>query len=175
MLLFSAASHDLPYYSKYLLCAAYLASHNPPRTDPIHFSRFASTKRKRTRNPSSTLGTTRNRSTLSSTANTTLTNPSNSRNRKIPRRLLAASPFPLERLLAIFHAIVPGKAPVTADVYMQIATLTGLRLLVRGGTAGTVGGDAVEAAARWRVNVGWEYALTVGRSVGFEMEEFVAE
>lgn len=45
---------------------------------------------------------------------------------------------------------------------------------MRAGTAG-MGGDAVEAGARWRVNVGWEYALTVGRSIGFEMEEFVAE
>jgi len=58
---------------------------------------------------------------------------------------------------------------------MQVATLTGLRLLVRGGTAAGAGGDSVDAGARWRVNVGWEYALTVGRSVGFEMEEFVAE
>lgn len=67
---------------------------------------------------------------------------------------------------------MPNKAPSTADVYIQVATLTGLRLLVRGGTTA---GDVVEAGARWRVNVGWEYAVTVGRSVGFEMEEFVAE
>jgi len=42
-----------------------------------------------------------------------------------------------------------------------------------GGAGG--GGDALDAGARWRVNVGWEEAVTVGRGVGFEMEEFIDE
>jgi len=53
--------------------------------------------------------------------------------------------------------------------------------LVRSGGAGAAagtsgaGGDALDAGARWRVNVGWEEAVTVGRGVGFEMEEFIDE
>ena len=66
-------------------------------------------------------------------------------------------------------------------MYSQVATLAGLRLLVRSGGAGAAagtsgaGGDALDAGARWRVNVGWEEAVTVGRGVGFEMEEFIDE
>jgi origin recognition complex subunit 5 len=40
-------THDLAYYSKYLLCAAYLASYNPARLDPIYFMKGSEKKRKR--------------------------------------------------------------------------------------------------------------------------------
>lgn len=40
-------THDLPYYSKYLLCAAYLASYNPARQDAIHFMKTSERKRRK--------------------------------------------------------------------------------------------------------------------------------
>ncbi len=43
----SAVSHDLPYYSKYLLCAAYLASYNPAKQDAIYFVKSSEKKRRR--------------------------------------------------------------------------------------------------------------------------------
>lgn len=39
--------HDLPYYSKYLLCAAYLASYNPSRQDVAFFTKTGDFKKKR--------------------------------------------------------------------------------------------------------------------------------
>lgn len=46
MLMF-LVTHDLPYYSKYLLCAAYLASYNPARQDPIYFMKSSEKKRRK--------------------------------------------------------------------------------------------------------------------------------
>ncbi|KAJ9666134.1 hypothetical protein H2201_003812 [Coniosporium apollinis] len=145
-----AITHDLPYYSKYLLCAAYLASYNPARQDPIYFMK-ATDKRRRKRGGGTAL--------------------SRSKNRKIPRHLLTPSPFPLERLLAIFRAIVPHAVPQSADIYTQIATLASLRLLLRSGVGG---GDALDASCKWRVNFGWDFVTGLGRSVGFEVAEFLA-
>lgn len=38
---------ELPWYSKYLLLAAFAASHNPPETDTQYFSRMSSGKRRK--------------------------------------------------------------------------------------------------------------------------------
>lgn len=38
---------DIPYYSKFTLCAAYLASHNPPRTDHVFFAEWTEKKKRR--------------------------------------------------------------------------------------------------------------------------------
>src|ERR1700748_363908 len=36
--------HELPYFTKFILCAAYLASYNPPRQDRIYFMKFSDRK-----------------------------------------------------------------------------------------------------------------------------------
>ncbi len=43
----TTGSHDLPLFSKYLLCAAYLASYNPARQDPVFFMRSSERKRRK--------------------------------------------------------------------------------------------------------------------------------
>lgn len=148
-------AHDLPYYTKFTLIAAYLASFNPARMDALYFMK--ATERKRRKKGG---GTARGRP---------------SQKRKIPRHLFAASTFTLDRLLAILHAILPHDVRTTIDVYTQIATLTSLRLLVRGGGIG--GSDALEAGGKWRVGgqVGWEYVLGLARSVDFNLTDYVAE
>jgi origin recognition complex subunit 5 len=40
-------AHELPYFAKYLLCAAYLASFNPARQDPIYFMKSSEKRRKK--------------------------------------------------------------------------------------------------------------------------------
>jgi origin recognition complex subunit 5 len=143
-------SHDLPYYSKYILCAAYLASYNPARQDNVYFMK-ASEKKRRRRN--------------------TNTGGRVSKNRKIPRHLLTPSPFSLDRLLAILHAILPHDLVQTSDIYTQIATLSSIRLLVRTGVAGA---DVLDPGCKWRVNYGFEYISKLGRSVQFEIGEYLA-
>lgn len=94
-----------------------------------------------------------------------------SKHRKIQRKLLGPQAFVLERMLAIFQAILPRQIVPTADVMTQVATLASLRLLLR--TSGTA--DPLEAQTKWRVNVRWEYIQHMARSVRFDIEGYLAE
>ncbi|KAK7533990.1 origin recognition complex subunit 5 C-terminus-domain-containing protein [Phyllosticta citribraziliensis] len=147
----SQVTHELPYYSKYLLCAAYLASFNPARQDTIYFTKASEKKRKK-KGGAVKVGRV-------------------PKHRKIPRNLLTPSAFPLDRLLSIFNAILPHSVAPTADIYTQIATLSSLRLLLRSGAAGA---DPLDGSCKWRVNYGYEFVRELGRSVSFEMGEFLA-
>lgn len=147
--------HDLPYYAKWLLIAAYLASFTPTKLDVTFFMKSHDRKkRKKGGGTSARAG-----------------RPSQTR--KVPRNLLAPSAFPLDRLLSILHAILPHDLRTTIDVYTQIATLASLRVLVRSG----VGGDPLESGGKWRVGgqVGWEFVLVLARSVQFDLGEYVVD
>lgn len=50
---------------------------------------------------------------------------------KVPQRLLGPKPFPLDRLMAIFYAIVEVKVDPSSAVYTQLASLVRLRLLLQ--------------------------------------------
>ncbi|MCJ1447881.1 MAG: hypothetical protein MMC23_008393 [Stictis urceolatum] len=167
----------LPYYSKYLLIAAYLASYNPPRTDRTFFSKSSehSKKRRKRRNASSAPGTpSRGTPSKPTTPSKTPGTPSRgtpSKFRRTARKLLGPQPFVLERWLAVFRALVPHDVlQGAADLYTQIATLQALRMVLRVGA-----GDGMDPAARWRVNVGWEFVGSVGKAVRVEVEEYLAE
>ena len=151
--------HELPYYSKLLVIAAYLASYNPSRQDAVFFMKSAAERKKKRQ----------------ARRNTT-TKTGEAKNRKISRRLLGPGTFPLERLLAIFYAISPedaaGLRGGMVDVQTQISTLASLRLLTKTSAAA----DVLEGhATKWRVNVGWEFVRRLGRGVGVEVEAWVAE
>lgn len=53
----------------------------------------------------------------------------------------------------------------------QLATLVGLRLVVK--SAGV--GDILEGGAKWRVNVGWEFVRAVARGVKFDIESYLVD
>jgi origin recognition complex subunit 5 len=40
-------NHDLPYYTKFILCAAYLASYNPSRQDKVYFMKNTERKKRK--------------------------------------------------------------------------------------------------------------------------------
>jgi origin recognition complex subunit 5 len=160
---------QLPYYSRLLLVAAYLASFNPPRTDQIFFMKSAAAKRRK------------------KGGGTALTKgrPGVTKHRKISRKLLGPQAFVLERMLAIFHAIKEdadnrgrqgiGKEVTAgaADIQMAIATLANLRLLVKMGAANAI--DTLDGGSKYRVAVGWEVVRSIARSVGVEAEDYLAE
>lgn len=150
-------TQELPYYAKWLLVAAYLASFNPARLDALYFMK--STERKRRKKGG---GTARSGGRPSKI-------------RKVPRHLLAASAFTLDRHLAILLAILPHDLRTTIDMYKQIATLSSLRLLVKAGGIG--GGDALEPGGKWRVGpmVTWEYVQSLARSLDFNLVDYVAD
>jgi origin recognition complex subunit 5 len=53
----------------------------------------------------------------------------------------------------------------------QLATLVGLRLVVKSG--GT--GDILEGSTKWRANVGWEMVRDMARGVAFDVESYIIE
>jgi origin recognition complex subunit 5 len=89
--------------------------------------------------------------------------------------LLAPSQFTLDRVLAILHAILPHDLRTTIDMYTQIATLTGLKLLIK--SAGLGSGDPLEPGTKWKVGnaVRWEYVQSLARSLKFDLLDYVAE
>ncbi|KAL9125784.1 MAG: hypothetical protein Q9217_005063 [Psora testacea] len=154
------ASHTLPYIPSHLLIAAYLASHNPPKNDITLFSKASLSKRRKRR------------------GGTALTPHRAYKHRKISHRVLGPQAFVLERLFAIFHAIVEGVMKAGgADVMCQFATLVGLRLVVRAGagSGGGGAGDVLEGGGKWRVNVGYEFAREVARGVRFDVDSYIME
>lgn len=140
-----SAQSGLPKQSKYILCAAYLASYNNPRYDIRFFSRAKEARSKRRD-----------------------TNPR--KKLKVSARSLAAPPFELERLLAILHSIIPDDFIPNIDIGVQIATLTTLKLIVR--TSNT---DPLDSRTRWKVNASWTLVKQVADDIGFEIEDYLVE
>ena len=151
----------LPYYAAHLLIAAYLASHNPTRSDIPMLSKSALSKKRKKRG-----GATPNH-----TKNSLKTH------RKISRRLLGPQPFGLERLWAIFRAMMAEDTYKggSAELMGQFTTLVGLRLVVKAGAAGGGMGDALEGSGKWRCAVVWDLVRGVARSVGFVVEDYIVE
>ena len=150
-------SHELPYYAKWLLISGYLASFNPSRLDELLFMK-ATDKKKRRKG-----------------AGGPRQNAKPGQVRKIPRHLLAASAFTLNRLLSILHAILPDEILLGNDIYKQIASLTSLRLLVRASGIGS--NDPLEPGGKWRVGpmVTWDYTLGLARGLDFNLADYVVE
>jgi origin recognition complex subunit 5 len=156
-ILSEAKAPELPYYSKWLLIAAYLASFNPAKLDAIYFMKASERKRKK------------------KGGGTARSGGRPSQNRKIPRHLLAPSQFTLDRLLSILHAILPHDLRTTIDIYTQISTLSMLKLLTRGTGIGSA--DPLEPGSKWRVGaaVTWEYVQSLARGLKFDVADYVAE
>ncbi|GAB1289442.1 Origin recognition complex subunit 5 [Apodemus speciosus] len=90
----SAYTHvELPYYSKFILIAAYLASYNPARTDRRFFLKHHGKIKK--------------------------TNFLK-KHEKTSNHLLGPKPFPLDRLLAILYSIVDSRVAPTANIFSQV-------------------------------------------------------
>ncbi|KAK4694369.1 origin recognition complex subunit 5, partial [Lecanoromycetidae sp. Uapishka_2] len=95
-----------------------------------------------------------------------------SQHRKISRKLLGPQLFTLERLFAMFHAILPHSyGGGGSDAMCELATLVSLRLVVKSGGVG----DMLEGGAKWRVNVGWSFVRNIARGAKFDIESYLAE
>ncbi|KAJ2762933.1 hypothetical protein IWQ56_004945, partial [Coemansia nantahalensis] len=138
---------DLPYYTKFLLVAAFLASYNPARLDAQYFSRGKGQAKRRRRGqqraaPDSTGGDNR-------------------------QQLLGPKSFGIERMLAIFYSIIAEPVDSSVDVQIQIASLVTLRLLSR-----TSAGDRLDGV-KCKCNVGLESIRAIARSVRFEIDRYL--
>jgi len=96
-----ALSFELPFYAKYMLIAAYLASYNPAKYDKHIFMKRSSKRRKRIRSIKKTGENAQKKSRV----------------------------FTISRMLAIFCAILDEKVDINANLFAQISTMCQLGLL----------------------------------------------
>lgn len=140
-----ADGNELPLQSKLIICAAYLASYNPPRYDIRFFSKSKEARAKR--------------------RDTGRRKPV-----KINPRMLAAPPFELERMLAILHAIAPASYQLISnvDIGAQVATLRTLNMI-------TKQGDTLDSRTKWKVNVSYRFVERVADQVGVDIQNYLFE
>ncbi len=100
-----------------------------------------------------------------------------------PSTILSARPFPLERLLAIYHAVDPNppenpiNTPAVADqIYAELATLRRLRLVVpaSGHVGFTSANTSADAGEKWCVNVSGDWIGELAKGIGVEVGEWPA-
>ncbi|KAJ6141327.1 Origin recognition complex subunit 5 [Penicillium chermesinum] len=104
-----------------------------------------------------------------------------------PSTILTARPFPLERLLAIYHAVDPNppanpiRTTAVADqIYAELATLRRLRLVVsasssHAGFASTSSGNtSADAGEKWCVNISGDWIGELAKGIGVEVGEWLA-
>lgn len=138
-----AQSFELPYYAKYLLIAAYLASYNPPKEDKRLFMKNHGKQRKR-------LQQVKAKAKISEKLNTQL----------------GPKVFTLDRLLAIFYAILEEKIGLTSNLLAQIATLVELKLIS--------GGKEIDLdTTKYKCIVGYDFISAVAETVGFNVKKYL--
>ncbi|KAG6457117.1 hypothetical protein O3G_MSEX010120 [Manduca sexta] len=138
-----AQSFELPYYAKYLLIAAYLASYNPPKEDKRLFMKNHGKQRKRMQQVKA-------KAKINEKLNTQL----------------GPKVFTLDRLLAIFYAILEDKIGLTSNLLAQIATLVELKLIA--------GGKEIDLdAAKYKCIVGYDFIAAVAQTVGFNVRKYL--
>lgn len=84
---------------------------------------------------------------------------------------LGPKSFPIDRLMAIFYAILDEKVPLTCNLMAQIPSLVHLKLL------NFVSGESniMEGSARLQCIVSHEFILQIGRNVGFNVREYLGD
>lgn len=125
---------ELPFHARFLLLAAYLASYNPPGTDRRFFVKARGPRGKRQRKAN-----------------------------HLSQHLLGPKQFPLNRLVAIFHAIVDEQVAPSAVTLAQVESLVSLRLLAR------VSREEQLSAPRYKCLVDLDFIRAVARTVAFDI------
>lgn len=84
---------------------------------------------------------------------------------------LGPKSFSLDRLLAIFYAILDEKVGLTCNLLSQISTLVHLKLL------GFVCGEnnVMDGSARLQCTVDLEFVLYIGKLVGFNVYQYLCD
>ncbi|EAA04918.3 AGAP000978-PA [Anopheles gambiae str. PEST] len=150
-----AQNLELPYYAKYLLIAAYLASNNAAKEDRRLFMKNHGKQRKRMQAVNARAKVTEKMTTK-----------------------LGPKAFNVDRLLAIFYAILDEQVGLTCNLLAQISTLVHLKLLTYASSAeGGAGGSAMldGSATRLQCTVGMDFILQIGRMVGFNVRQYLTD
>ncbi|XP_045455933.1 origin recognition complex subunit 5 [Melitaea cinxia] len=138
-----AQSFELPYYAKFLLIAAYLASYNPPKEDKRLFMKNHGKQRKK-------LQQVKAKAKISEKLSTQL----------------GPKVFTLDRLLAIFYAILDERIGLTSNLLAQIATLVELKLIA--------GSKEIDLdTSKYKCIIGYDFIAAVAQTVGFNVRKYL--
>ncbi|XP_055326232.1 origin recognition complex subunit 5 [Sitodiplosis mosellana] len=139
---------ELPHYTKFLLIAAYLASHNDAKIDKRLFVKHHGKQKKRMQNVRSNAVVSEKFSTQ-----------------------IGPKSFNIDRLLAIFYAINDTKVSLTSDLLVQISNLVRLKYL----TFVSGENNIVDGSARLQCNVTLNFISMVGKHVGFNVRQYLCD
>lgn len=138
-----AAQVELPYYSKYLLLAAYFASYNPATTDRRYFAKR-------------TMGKLSNKAKSSIKAA-----------KKVDKKFLGPKVFSIDRLMAIFYSIAEGGASTSSNILSQLSTLITLNLLTKASAD-----DQIDVP-KYKCIIPLELAISVGKQVELDVVQYL--
>ncbi|ELT87755.1 hypothetical protein CAPTEDRAFT_162477 [Capitella teleta] len=139
----SRVSMELPYYSKFLLIAAYLASYNPSKSDRRFFSKNAGRINKRT-----------------------VMNV-DKKSERTSSQMLGPKSFGLDRLMAIFYSIVEEKVAPSAYIFSQMTSLVNLGLMTRISVS-----DSLESP-KFKCLVSLDMIRAVAKNVSFDVVRYL--
>lgn len=141
-----AQSLELPFYAKYLLIAAYLASYNPAKEDKRLFMKYHGKKQKTKRDV-------KNKSKVSELLSTQL----------------GPKAFSFDRLLAIFYAILDDKVAFNNNLLVQVSSLVQLQLLTALSDNYNLDGQ------KYKCSVGFDFIQAISKMVGFNIRKYLVD
>lgn len=141
-----AQALELPFYAKYLLIAAYLASYNPAKDDKRLFMKHHGKKTK-------TMKDVKAKSKVSEQLSTQL----------------GPKPFSFDRLLAIFYAILDDKVGFNNNLLVQVSSLVELQLLTSLSDNYNLDGQ------KYKCTVNFEFIQTISKMVGFNIRKYLSD
>jgi len=137
---------ELPFFSKFLLAASYIASYNPQSTDRRFFCKNAGKLRKAVKQ---------------------MKKLKEKRPRTTAAQLLGPKAFPIDRLMAIFYSIVDERVPPSANILSQLSSLVSLKLIANAGT-----GDSIDAK-KFKVCVSLEFIQNISKTIHFDINHYL--
>ncbi|KAF7285634.1 hypothetical protein GWI33_010287 [Rhynchophorus ferrugineus] len=141
-----AHSLELPFYAKYLLIAAYLASYNSAKDDKRLFMKYHGKKTKTQRDV-------KQKSKVSEKLNTQM----------------GPNAFTLDRLLAIFYSILYDKVGFNNHLLIQVSSLVELQLLSLASDSSTLDGR------KYKCNVNFDCIQSISKMVGFNIRKYLSD
>lgn len=84
---------------------------------------------------------------------------------------LGPKSFNIDRLMAIFYAIISDKVSLSSDLLMQISNLVRLKYL----TYVSGENNAMDGTARLQCNVTLNFISMVGKQVGFNVRQYLED
>lgn len=135
---------ELPYYAKYLLIAAYLASYNSTKEDKRLFMKFQGSKQK-----------SRTRTKVQ---------------RNIAKQLnvqLGPSPFTFDRLLAIFYSMLDQKVGFNNNLLVQVSSLVELKFLL------VVSDSTAIESQKYKCNVTYNFIQEISKMLGVNIRKYL--